>query len=153
MLRYTEVELSPYEIPGESSLNIYISGCLNHCPDCHYPELQCPDFGEELTRYIANIVSLYERFATCITFMGEGSCTDAEKAELCGYAKKIHERGMKAALYCGRDTEIESWMENFDYVKIGSYQAEKGTLTQKSTNQRLYKQSQGEWTDITSVFW
>ena len=29
MLYYTEVDLSSYEIPGETTLNIYISGCQN----------------------------------------------------------------------------------------------------------------------------
>ena len=53
-------------------------------------------------------------------------------------------------------------MENFDYIKIGSYREELGPLTSKTTNQRMYKieyvhNEDGsfsyEFKDITKKFW
>ena len=66
MLYYTEVDLSSYEIPGETTLNIYISGCQNRCIDCHYPELQSNEYGEPLNLNFKRIIELYSNYAKCI---------------------------------------------------------------------------------------
>ena len=152
MLYYTEVDLSYYEIPGERTLNIYISGCQNNCEDCHYIELQRIDYGTPVKAYIENIIELYRRHATCICFMGEGKGEEADHAEMCEYVSIIHRVSMKAALYCGRDTIIESWMQRFDYVKLGKYYPDKGPLTHRTTNQKLYMKNGCDWTDITERF-
>ena len=41
----------------------------------------------------------------------------------------------------------------FDYVKLGQYIESLGGLKSPTTNQRLYKRENDNWTDITSVFW
>ena len=101
-LKYTEIALSPYEVPGEISICIYISGCSNKCEGCHYPELQNPDSGELLSTWYVNIVELYSHQATCVCFLGEGKGTSAEQAELNHYSDLAHERGLKSCLYSGR---------------------------------------------------
>ena len=60
MLYYTEICLSPYEVPGEQSICIYISGCCNRCKSCHYPELRLPEYGDVLSKRISDIIDLYE---------------------------------------------------------------------------------------------
>ena len=57
------------------------------------------------------------------------------------------------ALYCGRDSQIENWMEKFNYIKIGSYQEEKGPITKQTTNQKLFKKENNKYVDITYMFW
>ncbi|MBR5536353.1 MAG: hypothetical protein IKU58_00445 [Clostridia bacterium] len=153
MLRYVEVALSHREIPDETALCIYISGCPNHCKDCHYPELQCADIGDILWDYFPDILDLYSLQATCVCFMGEGAAGDAEIAELRALAALARNEGFKVAVYSGRDVEIEPWMSCFDYVKVGSYQKDLGALDQPTTNQRLYKQTRHGFDDLTAVFW
>lgn len=153
MLYYTEVDLSSYEIPGETTLNIYISGCQNRCIDCHYPELQSNEYGEPLNLNFKRIIELYSNYATCICFMGEGRGTTVERNEMQDYIEHIHLASMKAALYCGRDTTIESWMEDFDYVKVGRFYPDKGPLTAPTTNQKMYMKENSEWINITYSFY
>lgn len=153
MLHYTEFCLSPYEVPGEQSLCIYISGCINKCPNCHYPELQMPDNGEVLSIYYADIVELYLEQASCVCFLGEGTGLAEEKEELVAYAEYAHAKKLKTCLYSGRDTFIETWMLIFDYIKLGSYREELGTLDSPTTNQCMYrKNSHNRYDDITHCF-
>ena len=153
MLKYTEVALSHREVPNEIALCIYLSGCLNRCPDCHYPELQRSDYGDFLSAYYADIIDLYLRQATCVCFLGEGSCGVEEREELQRYAAYAKTKGLKTCLYSGRDVDIEHWMYCFDYVKVGSYQPLLGPLDYPSTNQRMFHKEAGAFKDITSVFW
>lgn len=154
MLYYCDVGLSHAEVPGETSLCFYISGCINRCKNCHFPELQFAEYGERLTLEIfIKLVELYSPYETCICFMGEGDCADETRAEMVEYASKVHKMGYKSCLYSGRDTIIEEWMREFDYIKIGAYKERLGPLYSKSTNQRLYKKNQQTYEDITDVFW
>ncbi|NBI59464.1 hypothetical protein D3Z53_15675 [Lachnospiraceae bacterium] len=153
MLRYIEFGLSHIEVPGEAALCIYISGCQNHCPDCHYPELQSPYEGEILKIYFDSILDLYCTQTTCICFMGEGEDSEDTRQELVSYTKRSHSRGFKCCLYSGKDTNIETWMQAFDYIKTGSYKKEQGALNSRTTNQRMYEKVDDIYIDITNIFW
>lgn len=126
---------------------------MNRCVDCHYPELQQPDYGDSLANHYTAIVDLYIRQATCICFLGEGSCSEDEREELQRYAAFARERGLKTCLYSGRDVDIEPWMHVFDYVKVGSYKPAYGPLNSSSTNQKMYRKEGSAFVNITSVFW
>lgn len=154
MLRYAEVCLSSLEVPGEVSLCVYVSGCVNHCKSCHYPELQSPRFGNPLVDALPSIVSAYLSRATCLCMLGEGASGGREREELARFASYAHEHDLRAALYSGRDVEVEPWMaSSFDYVKVGSYKEGLGGLTSPMTNQRLYLIADGVVEDITCRFW
>ena len=153
MLRYIDFGLSHMEIPGEASICIYITGCPNRCPDCHYPELQSKDSSELLGENLDTILAFYNPIASCVCFLGEGEAGDAEQSELINYAEKAHERGLKCCLYSGRDTVIEGWMHVFDYVKLGSYRKDCGPISSSTTNQRMYKKVSKGYMDITREFW
>ena len=153
MLRYTEFGMSHREVPGESNLCIYISGCQNNCKNCHYPELKSPYEGEILSVYFEAIIGLYEPLSTCVCFMGEGDLTEQSRNELVTYARYIKSKGLKSCLYSGRDVYIEDWMYIFDYVKTGRYIEEAGSLYEKTTNQRLYHLVDKKIIDITDRFW
>jgi len=154
MLRYLEFELSHSEAPDETSLCIYISGCPNRCVDCHYPELQSVDTGAFLLQHFEDMLDLYHEYITCVCFLGEGDCSCHSIDELKRHQRTCHARGYKSCLYSGRDTEIEDWMIDFDYLKLGSYSSEQGALDIKSTNQRMFKkQPNGDFTNITHRFW
>lgn len=153
MLRYVEVALSPYEVPGERSICIYIAGCQNSCVGCHFPELQQSDYGDLLGDYIVPIIELYRTQATCVCFLGEGKGDRSAQSELKKYAALAKQFGLKTCLYSGRDVLPESWMSCFDFIKLGSYIEACGPLDVPTTNQRFFKISEGTAQDITHVFW
>ena len=100
------------------------------------------------------ILDLYHEYTTCVCFMGEGDGSETSKAEILQYVNYCHEKGYKCCLYSGQDTAIEEWMQKFDYVKLGSYQAECGSLTCVTTNQKmLMKTENGKYENITNRFW
>lgn len=154
MLHYVEFGLSYMEVPGEVALCIYISGCSNRCVSCHYQELQQVDAGELLATYFEQILDLYHEYATCVCFMGEGDSSEESRTEMLSYVKECGKHDYKTCLYSGRDTIIEDWMKQFDYVKVGSYREEFGPLTSETTNQWMWKRiSDNEFEDITFRFW
>lgn len=153
MLYYTEFGLSHMEVPGETSLCIYISGCPNRCINCHYRELQQVDFGEMLTAYFEQILDLYHEYITCVCFMGEGDGSESSREEMLRYVQISNARGYKTCIYSGRDTIIEEWMQKLDYVKLGSYREKFGPLTSETTNQRMWMKEAGRYIDITGKFW
>ena len=152
MLKYLEFGLSHLEVPGERSISIYISGCDNHCPNCHYPELQSPDEGLPLKKHISDIIELYRSQASCVCFLGEGANTEEDREELVNHAVAAGRAGLKTCLYSGRDTLIEPWMQVFDYIKLGSYKEQFGPLSSPKTNQRMFMKCESEYIDITHWF-
>lgn len=152
MLRYIEFGLSHQEVPEESAICIYISGCPNHCPNCHYPELQDPLNGDPLLEQLPNIIDLYYAQATCVCLLGEGDGSKMDRGELVECAKYILKRGLKSCLYSGRDVQPEKWMNCFDYIKLGSYKEKFGDLYKITTNQRFYEKVEGMFRDITRKF-
>ena len=155
MLHYLEFGLSYVEVPGETALCIYISGCMNRCANCHYPEMQQADLGELLSEYFEQILDLYhETYTTCVCFMGEGDGSKESREELLQYVQRSNDKGYKCCLYSGRDTTMEEWMQVFHYVKLGSYREEYGPLTNAATNQKLFmRKAEGKFENITDRFW
>jgi len=153
MLYYTEVCLSPYEVPDNKAICIYISGCMNRCAECHYPLLQRNDYGDLLADNFRSIIELYRAYATCVCFFGEGRNAEEEHKEFEGMISYAKKHGLKTCLYCGRNTEIEPWMMQFDYIKTGSFQAEFGGLNERTTNQKMYEKINGEYRNVTHKFW
>lgn len=61
---------------------------------------------------------------------------------------------IKVAWYSGRQ-ELSKDVDvvNFDFIKLGPYQEERGPLDNPNTNQRFYQVVNGELVDITHKFW
>ena len=151
-LLYAMAGISEFEIPGQKSLVIYISDCQNNCHNCHTSYLKRP-FGTLLVDNFMDLFNLYYNYFDVVCFMGEGKNTKKEHQEFNYYCKIIKSRKKKVALYCGRNCTLEKWMYSFDYIKIGSYEEDKGPLTSINTNQKLYKKDAGKFLDITKAFW
>ena len=153
MLYYAEADLSHLEVPGETCLCLYISGCLHKCKGCHYSILQDKNTGLPLSKYIYDLVELYISKITCVCYLGEGNNSAEEKHELIKYSKYVHSRGLKSCLYSGSNTSVEDWMKTFDYIKLGAYDSSRGGLSAQTTNQMMLQKDGNSYIDITYKFW
>ncbi len=151
MLKFHNYDIVFAEIPDEVSLAINITNCPNACKNCHSLWLW-KDEGEELNKESLSTILNQYADVTCIAFMG-GDRTPKEVNDLAHFVK--HNFNKKTAWYSGKE-EISKEIDtnNFDYIKIGSYQENLGSLKQKTTNQKLYRLYNGEIVeDITYRFW
>jgi len=150
LIKYLNTIEGFQEVPGQVSLLINISLCENKCIGCHSPDLQT-DAGQPLTEDALDFY-LGRGPYTCVCLMGEGN----DKEALIEVIQWINERGLKTAIYSGRDIDVADWCQEYglvpDYLKVGSYKEELGPLNKKTTNQRMYHCSDS-FEDITYKFW
>jgi anaerobic ribonucleoside-triphosphate reductase activating protein len=145
MLRLASYDIVFQEIPGETTLALNLSGCPNRCPGCHSPHLQ-REGGEVLDEpLLEGLLERYGAGVTCVCWMGG----DGAPQQLVGQAAWVRQRGLKTAWYSGREDFPPAY---FDYVKLGPYIESLGGLDSPTTNQRLYRQAEGRWEDITHLF-
>lgn len=148
MLKYTDTQVVFREFPGEITLAINISGCPNHCPGCHSPELQ-QDIGEELNWDSLEELIKENPGVTCIGFMGGDN--DPMLVKYLAHQVRTHFT-MRVGWYTGIGNA--QTMREMDYVKIGTYQEQFGPLDTPTTNQvYLERQPNGDWKDTTQKFW
>ena len=155
MLKYLNTQVTFSEIPDEITLCINITGCKVGCEGCHSSYL-AEDIGEPLDlQHLTNLIDS-NRGITCVCIMGG----DANPSEVDDIAQDIKEYypNLKVGWYSGRDyISKDINLENFNYIKYGHYDENKGPLNSKTTNQvmleidiignKVFKK------DITSKFW
>ena len=155
MLKYVDTLVGFAEIPDEITLCINISNCPCHCKGCHSSYL-AEDIGEPLDlQHLTNLIDS-NKGITCVCIMGG----DANPSEVDDIAQDIKEyySNLKVGWYSGRDyISKDINLENFNYIKYGHYDENKGPLNSKTTNQvmleidivgnKVFKK------DITSKFW
>lgn len=152
MLKFVDYDIVFQEVPNEVSLAINLSLCPNNCEGCHSAFLK-GDVGEELsTGRLDEIIKKYEGDITCVSFMGGDGDVEA-LSRLAAYVKQNF--SIKVAWYSGKEKLPEEIsLVDFDYIKVGPYKKDYGSLNNKSTNQRMYRMSGGEIVeDVTSLFW
>ena len=138
MLKYHTIDISCRAIPNEVSLVFNITGCTIKCPGCNERALW-KDKGIALTlKEFRSIIQNYHGSITCVCFMG-GEHEPQEINMLARYIKQNYS-SLRTAWYSGLD-EIDKEIDfcNFNYLKIGAYQAFKGALGTIGTNQRVFE--------------
>ncbi|MBQ8100246.1 MAG: 4Fe-4S cluster-binding domain-containing protein [Paludibacteraceae bacterium] len=147
MLKYTDYDIVFQEIPDEVTLAVNLSLCPNRCPGCHSPQLW-DDIGWELDENALDaLLAKYGSSITCVSLMGG----DNDPAAVDRMACFIHSRGKHAAWYSGAVRLPDNFRPaHFDYVKVGPYIERLGGLDHATTNQRLYRITDGRLIDITS---
>lgn len=153
MLKYLNTAITFAEIPNEISLCINITNCPNHCKGCFEPELW-EDIGKKLTWDNLNALIHINEGITCVCFMGG----DNSPKEIDNLAYHVHKSGLLVGWYSGKEElSKEINLENFNFIKLGSYNKESGPLNTKTTNQRFYEviQENQMFTlkDETYLFW
>ncbi|MFI3281963.1 MAG: anaerobic ribonucleoside-triphosphate reductase activating protein [Rikenellaceae bacterium] len=148
-LKFASYDIVFQEVPDEVSLALNISGCPNRCPGCHSAHL-LDDVGNDLTEEnLEHLIEQYRSSITCVCFMGGDG--DVEQVERLG--EFVHKQfALKSAWYSGRESMPRD-LSTLDYVKLGDYREKCGGLNSPTTNQRMYKITDGEIEDITSRFW
>lgn len=150
-LKYLGVSIVCAEVPDEIALAINISGCPHRCNGCHSQYLW-EYKGNNISDDLEDIIYHLKEYITCVCFMGG----DQNMKELGGLLREVKDSGLKTCLYSGLDDikPFSSFIDSglLDYIKIGSYKSELGSLGEPSTNQRMYEVSDGKLTDITYKF-
>lgn len=150
MLRLASFDVVFQEIPGEVTLALNLSGCPNRCPGCHSPHLW-EETGEVLDEaLLGGLLTRYGSAITCVCFMGgDGAPDRVEQGSV--FVRTATGGRLKTGWYSGR-SELAAGIDprNFDYIKLGPYVAHLGGLDSASTNQRLYRVTDGEMKDITA---
>lgn len=152
-MKYVDTLVSFSEIPDEITLCINISNCPNKCEGCHSSWLQ-ENIGIELNNYELYDIINKNSGISCVCFMGG----DSNPEEINNLAIKIKSKNLKVGWYSGK-SEISDKIniKNFDYIKIGPYLKDKGPLSDKNTNQKMYEiihfTGMDSLKDITYKFW
>lgn len=152
-MKYVDAKVVFAEIPDEITLAINISGCPVKCSGCHSKYLW-EDVGEPLNSDSLHCLIENHKGITCVAFMG-GDSSPYEIKDLAMFIRVTYPK-LKIAWYSGRETIPNGIMLNlqdFDFIKLGSYKEEVGPLNSESTNQRMYRVHNGELEDITNKFW
>lgn len=138
------------EIPDEISLALQISNCKLRCHGCH-SQFLWEDVGDELTEeFLQNLMNKYKGMVSTILFMGG----EFSQKELIPFVEQAKREGFKTAWYAGLpEVDNDELLSKLDYYKIGPWDERYGPLNKKTTNQRLYKNENGNITDITYKFW
>lgn len=156
MLKYANSQVTFSEIPDEISLCINISGCKIGCKDCHSAYL-AEDIGVPLSEAELTLLIEANTGISCVAFMG-GDSSPEDINLYASFIKDIYPN-IKVAWYSGRQELAKDIdLMNFNYIKLGSYDKDKGPLNSRTTNQRFYEvlhPSNGECNlkDITYKFW
>lgn len=149
MIKYKDSYIVFEEIPDRVSLAVNITNCQNNCIGCHSPELRL-NSGVELTEEEIDKLINENYGIDCFLFMGEGKDM-GRLLEIARYVKNKYD--IAVAVYSGRNNVEEEYFEIFDYVKVGEYKKEFGPLNSSTTNQRLYRMTEGGKEDMTHLFW
>lgn len=149
MLKYTSYTVVFQEVPDEVSLAFEVSGCPFKCEGCHSPHLW-GDVGVPLLASLADVVEQYAPYITCVCFMGGTQ----NIPQLCEALQVVKVHNLKTCVYAGNDdiNEVRGLIPFVDYLKVGSYQAERGPLNNPNTNQAFYQVQDGQLCDKTYLF-
>lgn len=120
------------EVPDKICFTIFVAGCKNNCEKCCWKEkfekkyyFSLKDFQQEIEKK--------KDYADVIVFLG-GEWVD----DLIDYLIIAKQNGFETCLYTGLDDVAENIKKHLDYLKVGQYIEEKGSLFSKNTNQKFY---------------
>lgn len=147
MLKYCETDIVFQEFPDEITLAINISNCPHRCVGCHSPHLQT-DCGDTLDeKAIEKLIEPVKNSITCVGLMG-GDADPEGVVALAKYIKLMHP-DLKVGVYSGNyGLPGEDTLSAIDYIKIGPYIDCLGPLDSETTNQKLYKITDGELKEL-----
>lgn len=138
-LKYQGFAVCLQEVPDEIAIAFNIADCPHKCPGCHSEELwsYTGQRMDTMFEYVMDHLP-YPKGLSCVCFMGG----EWRPRELILYCRVAHRKGLKTCLYTGSDhlSQIDNeLLRHLDYIKFGSWQKDRGPLSDKNTNQRMFK--------------
>jgi anaerobic ribonucleoside-triphosphate reductase activating protein len=123
------------DIPGQISINIYAQGCKKRCRGCQNPDLQLFSGGKEL--YLSDIDTLLEDYSLSKWICWLGGDASYQERSLIEFNKEFRNRGLKVALYTGRQFEelSEDLLDCLDLVIDGEWNGI--PVTEPGSNQSI----------------
>lgn len=120
------------EVPDKICFTLFVAGCKNNCKNCSWKgkfskssKLKLEDFEKEILDK--------KNYVDVIVFLG-GEWLD----DFIDYLKVAKKCGFETCLYTGLD-DVSNEIKNYlDYLKVGKYIEERGSLFSRNTNQRFY---------------
>jgi anaerobic ribonucleoside-triphosphate reductase activating protein len=119
------------EVPDYISYTFFVAGCPMKCKGCSWEGKFSSKTEINLSEY-KKILKSQVGFCEVICFLG-----GEWEYDIVEYLKTAKEMGFKTWLYTGRDNLPKEIMDNLNFVKLGSYQANKGGLMKETTNQKF----------------
>lgn len=108
-----------------NALEIYISGCNQHCKGCHNPELQSFNIGENWKNIIDSIVYKINEFNNIIDniWLLGGEWLDQDIIDVVGCISELNKTNQSIWLFTGYNLDdVDNKILNLvDYVKVGKY--------------------------------
>jgi len=120
------------EVPDKICFTIFVAGCKNNCKNCSWKGKfdKISNFGlEDFEKEIKE----KKDYVDVIVFLG-GEWLD----NFVDYLKVAKRNGFETCLYTGLDDVNNEIKSNLDYLKVGKYIEERGSLFSRNTNQRFY---------------
>lgn len=152
MLWFHNYDIVFQEVPDEVTLAINIANCPNRCKGCHSPHLWGNSGGLLDEDALAGLLEKYGKAITCVCFMG-GDANPEKVGELAVFSRKKTSCNLKTAWYSGKDALPDnSFLQFFDFIKLGAYNESLGGLNSITTNQRFYQIEDGKMIDNTRRF-
>lgn len=142
MLNYSSSQIVLQEVPGEISLALSISGCNLQCKGCHSKDTWNNKFGKPLTLEELSGLIIKNKYLTCVLFYGG----EWDIEYLLKLVSLVRSYNLNVALYTGRDLSFfeNDFINALDFIKVGKYNEKLGGLNDKTTNQKMYKITNGE---------
>jgi anaerobic ribonucleoside-triphosphate reductase activating protein len=142
-IRFCNQQVVWQEVPNETSLAFFITGCPLGCKGCHSVESWKRGSGQILTEiYLAEQLQKYQDLISCVLFMGGEWLPE----KLILLLKIAQAEGLATCLYTGLEkTELDPRiLTSLTYLKTGRWIAERGGLNSLTTNQRFVDLRTGE---------
>ena len=139
-MKISTISIGFLEVPSQISLNIYVQGCKKRCKNCHNPELQSFQGGEEITLIDFKKIIKRHELPTWVCWVGGDAVYQPDDFKHFSKASQII--GLKNCLYTGLKFEElfdkTDLLNNIDLVIDGEYIEEQGTVDKDTTNQRCF---------------
>lgn len=152
-MNYADITKSSFVNGDGCRAVLWLSGCTHHCPGCQNPELQDPDYGQEMTtKTLWKLINILRKpHIDGLTLSGGDPMYPEHRREvelICHFLK--HEVPDKTIwMYTGysfEDIKDEPLLQYVDVVVDGKYiEGREPALYRGSDNQRIWRKKNGVW--------
>lgn len=128
-MRIVEIGLTftDYPSPYDWAVIVYVSGCINNCPNCQNKELQNPDVGGEEIKSVEHLYDTIKRSCelnetNCVVFSGGDPLFSSNRNLIKKFLDK-YSNEFNVCIYTGYSIEFVKTFElkGYKYIKCGKY--------------------------------